>query len=1381
MDEYKHSLFFEAKELTDREKEKIRRYFQKRRDSGGGECGMIEKAGDHTYKICFKEKEDQERVLQRKFHIISLPAGEVQLTVSRTNSPQTPKHTDQPSTSHSQTFKKENTKGLEKIFKTDIFLLYYLRDNPKAFKVLEKQLSAIDCKVELNFDEEEAVVRGDIEKGPGGAFGSAAERWELQVDKVFIGLTERYLCYHVVEPKQAKILLQDLSFVTDGIKVYKEDGYAVVVGEVQAVKERIANLEKRLPTRKELPVVEKQFKLVEEEFSREMRAHCPEVKILRGNVNLIILEGPDKEVQLAVTKLEELIKKIKEKRVKLSTALMTFMTSSGVISKYQTRFQHNLRNPVALKVGSDLVMSSLSSDALAEAEAAVLRDLSDVTVQLQGTAAVPPDLDKVKEILIKAKNQTNLRELRVDVSFIPGPSGAAMTKVQLVGYSENVNKLKEVLQDYQMNQVGTQEVLNLSDPDMIEDFDKILDLIGMKPTKVTLKASHFPCPCVLVSGPRCLVQETQQALMSALASLTSDTLVLDGPGAQWYFQREGKVSKELVESSCQVLIKAQQGVQSANVDTRSRSISNPSPSSITPQPSMSRWRCSSVGSIALNKTNLEIKLGSLVDEQVNVLVVPMLNRKLNSTKIGKCLLSKAGNTIMSKFDSMAANCTLRPGDVLQIDGPPSLGCSKIFFIECLPWDGVRGQSVQALGNGLKRCLDLCVQQGLCSVAFPVIGPGIILKYPLREAIQALTETIRQFGLSASCGSLSTICIVIRPDYPDSEECYHDVYRHLSLSMNQGGQAIFRPLTSDLDDITITVGGGVKLQLVFGDITNETTDAVVNTTDFTNFSDDGVCKDILTVAGPEVEAELKAAKVNRGAVFVSQSGSFPCDAILHVCGERDAGLIKQLVCSIAEHCETYGFASVAIPAICAGAGRLDPGVVASAILQGVQVATSSTLYSLTKIRLVLIKINVFLAFKEEAMQMFSAAVINRAPVPQFSHAPEQPPLSLKADLSIRRASSTSQQSIFWVLGVSRKDVDDAKTKLKNLYEAQCSTQTFKKAELEGVTRDGMNDLEQLVETLGLCMQMDQGDLMVRGLKDGVNQVMQMINAFQHDSLRREVRVREEEDIYSRVAWCILGHSGIWERLPKAANHDLEMNDLVRGIVDAQGNQWTVDQWRMEATKPLIGQAAKLKRLQNLQDFTLPLYWDNMANDNLKVVALQPSSAEYQTVKEAFKRTVFKTVMKIERLQNVHLRRAYEARKRHISDKNGQARGAGEKLLYHGTTQENCDSIMKTGFDRRFAGQNATAYGHGTYFAANASYSAQPTYSKPATDGSQLMFVARVLTGNYTLGQKDMKVPPPLSNQQPHERYDSVVDRPDNPSMYVVFHDNQAYPDYLITFK
>ena len=447
-----------------------------------------------------------------------------------------------------------------------------------------------------------------MDKGSGSAFVSAAENWEIQVDRVFISLTESYLCYHVVEPKQAKILMQDLTFVTDDIKVYTESGYPVVVGDNDAVKDRIAILEKSMPTRKELPIAERQFKVVEEEFSREICTHCPEVKIHRGNTT-IILEGPDKEVKSGATKLDELIRKVKEKRVKLPTAIVTFLTSSSAISKYQARFQQSLRNPVLIEVGSDLVLSSLSADALDEAEAALQRDLSLDNVQLQGAAAVPPDLDRVKEILIKAKNEANLREFRVDVSFIPGPSGAACTKVRLLGYSENVNKLKEVLHNYQMNQVGTQELLSLPHPELVDCFQEVLTMIGMKQPKVTFKASQFPYPSVLVSGPRCLVKDVQTQLNATLTSLMKDTLALDGPAAQRYFQEEGKMNKKFVESSCKVIIREQQGV--------SGSTSSPgTTTTVTPRLPITRLSYNTAENSAVNKASLVIKLGNLVYEQV---------------------------------------------------------------------------------------------------------------------------------------------------------------------------------------------------------------------------------------------------------------------------------------------------------------------------------------------------------------------------------------------------------------------------------------------------------------------------------------------------------------------------------------------------------------------------------------------------------------------------------------------------------------------------------------------------------------------------------------------------------------------------------------------
>lgn len=62
----------------------------------------------------------------------------------------------------------------------------------------------------------------------------------------------------------------------------------------------------------------------------------------------------------------------------------------------------------------------------------------------------------------------------------------------------------------------------------------------------------------------------------------------------------------------------------------------------------------------------------------------------------------------------------------------------------------------------------------------------------------------------------------------------------------------------------------------------------------------------------------------------------------------------------------------------------------------------------------------------------------------------------------------------------------------------------------------------------------------------------------------------------------------------------------------------------------------------------------------------------------------------------------------------------------------------------------------------------------------MYLCRVLTGDYTEGNKDM-VAPPFKSPNSTELFDSCVNNQANPVIFVVFHDNQAYPEYLIKFK
>ncbi len=46
---------------------------------------------------------------------------------------------------------------------------------------------------------------------------------------------------------------------------------------------------------------------------------------------------------------------------------------------------------------------------------------------------------------------------------------------------------------------------------------------------------------------------------------------------------------------------------------------------------------------------------------------------------------------------------------------------------------------------------------------------------------------------------------------------------------------------------------------------------------------------------------------------------------------------------------------------------------------------------------------------------------------------------------------------------------------------------------------------------------------------------------------------------------------------------------------------------------------------------------------------------------------------------------------------------------------------------------------------------------------------------------MRYPPIKGNCEAQETYDTTVDNEESPSIFVVYHDAQAYPEHLITFR
>jgi len=196
---------------------------------------------------------------------------------------------------------------------------------------------------------------------------------------------------------------------------------------------------------------------------------------------------------------------------------------------------------------------------------------------------------------------------------------------------------------------------------------------------------------------------------------------------------------------------------------------------------------------------------------------------------------------------------------------------------------------------------------------------------------------------------------------------------------------------------------------------------------------------------------------------------------------------------------------------------------------------------------------------------------------------------------------------------------------------------------------------------------------------------------------------------------------------------------------------------------------------------PESW-SAVKDPLLAECLPASASETQEVTSAFMHTAPAgvSVKRVLRIQNLSMWQSYAVKRQTIlsREQNVNTERLERRWLFHGTNVEVLDKIIQQGFNRSFCGKNATMYGKGVYFARDARYSCNKTYSVPDSSGVQHMFVCRVTVGEYCRGQKDALTP---DVRMGNVLYDSTVDVIDNPSLFVCYHDAQAYPEYVVEFK
>ncbi|XP_027726533.1 poly [ADP-ribose] polymerase 14-like, partial [Vombatus ursinus] len=599
-------------------------------------------------------------------------------------------------------------------------------------------------------------------------------------------------------------------------------------------------------------------------------------------------------------------------------------------------------------------------------------------------------------------------------------------------------------------------------------------------------------------------------------------------------------------------------------------------------------------------------------------------------------------------------------------------------------------------------------------------------------------------------------------------------------------------TSDTQDLFGTISspelgvyqiriGSITFQVASGDITKEESDVIVNSTDKTFVLKNGVSKSILEAAGSAVESECATLAVNHHRNFiVTQGGNLRCKKIIHVIGGND---VKQTISEVLQECEQMKYVSISLPAIGTGQAKKDPTNVAEAIIDAIKdFAQKGSGQSVKKVKVVIFLPQLLEVFHDTMKKRISCkpttstSVISK--IKSFLGLGSQPPK--KQDNLV--LEKIKKSATFQVCGESKENIESTISWIQDLILKEQENCIFSDISIQKFGEKEYTELNELQKRLNIIIDVkhERSQIEVTGT---IRDTLQACQAIQGMIKRTRLHMDEESkaEELSRTTIWEYNDNGLFKPFDKLTN--LHLEDARKGkknkiVVKIKNENYTVD-FNANLATNVKGHNLPVRCIKKLE-VEIPNHWDEMKDQNLLLVDLPPGHQEYNQVKDKFSQTCANfTIEKIQRIQNKSLWNSYNIKKIFMDDQNKHTNN--EKFLFHGTDVDSVSHINSQGFNRSYAGKNATAWGKGTYFAVNALYSANNTYSKPDINGKKHMYYVRVLTGEYILGNSSLIVPPAKITQDANVLYDSVTNHMRNPTLFVIFYDNQAYPEYLITFR
>ncbi|XP_060681592.1 protein mono-ADP-ribosyltransferase PARP14-like [Hemiscyllium ocellatum] len=774
---------------------------------------------------------------------------------------------------------------------------------------------------------------------------------------------------------------------------------------------------------------------------------------------------------------------------------------------------------------------------------------------------------------------------------------------------------------------------------------------------------------------------------------------------------------------------------------------------------------------------LEVALvtGNIGEQKCDVIVNTVSDTMdLSHGPVSRAILKQAGSQLQINTNNTKGSTTFQAGDVLPVSTMNcELHCQQVYNIICCQWTADKAsQAKELLRTIIQKCLKNAHESHYKSMSFPAIGTGN-LKFPKDIVAGMFFEEIKKFSAENPTSTLKRVKLIIYEKDLDLYSIFED-----ALMIAQGiplnelllykeirkSQKVPDPPPANMTREVETVSSLLLMNI--GKITFE-------------LRCDGISKNgnILVVDYGEKKTDFDTIVRGRGRYFTIKSrgqADFTKNLLkaLQMCGNHQYDFlyipipkqqgsgsssrdIRGFATSVLDSIYQYGDTPQAMPIhVIVTDSSSDHAQVFQEVLSKHQAGKSGIFNTMTK----------YLG----GWWLTGNQTEDARDIQEHSVQPVK----------------------FQIYSMKEENIEEAWADIQKLATREHMEKTIPvETSFEMFTQEDYDEIEECCSKMRVAYQLDRAgrSISLSGCITDICSVQDVIFKVCHNIAKREVTLQEELFIMDKVCWKFWLDDH-WETFNPTVNACLEKayNEKENEVqIKIGGGDFCVIDFQKWTLTDSNATSYSIDRRCSGDE--LPDTWEIRGNDSTSFeLPVKPDSSEYQEIARDFRDSLgdvassqtFK-IDAITRIQNLSLWRLYIAKRNEMNRLRPHQQN--ENILYHGTYSTVCSKINADGFNRSYCGLNAVFYGEGTYFAQHAKYSAHDTYSKPDATGSKFIYRARVLTGDYCKGSKDMKEPPlkdPQGNSR--ERYNSVTDNMESPEVFVVFQDNQAYPEYLITF-